>query len=613
HRLNLAVLLDVVIERPDQQVAYPLERRTDGTFGGHVAGTADGTRYWYRLDGERMLPDPASRSQPDGVHGPSAVVDGARFAWSDDRRRNLELCDLAIYELHVGTFSPEGTFAGAMTRLPLLARLGVTAIELMPIADFAGARNWGYDGVSLYAPARCYGTPDDVRRLVDAAHRLNLAVLLDVVYNHVGPDGAYLSAFSPYYFTDRHQTPWGAAVNLDGPHSEMVREFFIQNALYWIHDYHIDGLRIDATHAMADESPRHFLAELTSRVHASSSGRRPLLIAEDHRNLRSMLIPESGGGWGLDAVWADDFHHQCRRALAGDAEGYYRDFSGGTADLAETIRRGWFYVGQHSTHLGAPRGTETSGVSTLRFIICLQNHDQIGNRAQGERLHHQIESAAYRAASVLLLMAPETPLLFMGQEWAASTPFLYFTDHHSELGALVTEGRREEFRSFAAFSDPASRDAIPDPQADSTFEASRLRWHEREREPHASTLRLYVALLSLRRREPALRGDAPFHVAAVDDGTIALRRESPDGDFLVMVRLHGAGRVNLGHTWVGVGAGESTKSAAGWSIVLTSEDEAFSGDPVPIELEQTSESCFLTFGRPSAIVLRRTGEGGAAA
>ena len=530
------------------------------------------------------------------------------FGWTDERWTGLDLNDIVFYELHVGTFSPEGTFAGVTARLPQLAALGITAIELMPVADFPGSRNWGYDGVALFAPARCYGTPDDLRPLVDTAHALGLGVFLDVVYNHLGPDGAYLSAFSPYYFTERHHTPWGAGLNFDGDQSAMVREFFIENACHWVHEYHIDGLRLDATHAIADDGPRHFLAELTARVRESAAGRRVLVVAEDHRNLNRMLKPERDGGWGLDAVWADGFHHQSRRLLAGDSEGYYRDFSGRTDDLATTIRRGWFYTGQFSTHLGEPRGTDPTGIAATRFVICLQNHDQIGNRALGERLHHQIEQAAYRAASVMLLMAPETPMLFMGQEWAASTPFLYFTDHHAALGRLVTEGRRNEFRDFAAFADLTAREQIPDPQALETFLSSRLDWDERLREPHASTLRLYQALLALRRREPACRHVTAFHVAALDDATIAIRRDGSHDTLLVVVRLRGAGLVDVTPA-LGAPKNDTPRPLGRWQPILTSEDPAFSPDPSPPEFEDAVNMRIVRFVRPSAVILRRIHEG----
>ena len=586
--------VEVVIETPGREgECHVLSRADGGFFEGVVGGTGAGDLYRYRVDGEGPFPDPASRFQPRGVHGPSEVIDASRFRWADDAWPGLRLADLAVYELHVGTFTPAGTFAGAAERLSYLADLGVTALELMPVADFPGGRNWGYDGVSLFAPARCYGRPDDLRRLVDAAHRAGLGVALDVVYNHFGADGAYHGAFTKSYFSRRHSTPWGAAINLDGRHSDAVRSFLIENALAWVREYHVDALRLDATHALVDDGPRHFLAELSARLR-TEAGRPVLLIAEDHRNLRQLVLPESRGGWGLDAVWADDFHHQMRRALAGDDEGYYADFSGSAADLAETIRRGWLFRGQPSPHLGAPRGEDPSGLPPRSFVVCLQNHDQIGNRALGGRLHHEVDLDAYRAATALHLCAPETPLLFMGQEWAATSPFLFFTDHEPELGKRVTAGRRKEFRSFRAFADPEARKRIPDPQAETTFLAGRLVWEERESEPHAGTLRLHRALLGLRRREPALRPDSWDGVDAQAAGgdTVVLRRAGGGRTLLVVARLRGAGTVDV-----------AAPANPGWEVLLTTEDAAFCTDPRPIRLESSTPlGLRLHFARPGAVV-----------
>jgi maltooligosyltrehalose trehalohydrolase len=499
--------VDVEIVLPGGASRFvPLLRADDGAFSAHVEVVGPGTRYRYRLNGRHSFPDVASRYQPDGVHGSSEIVDPSAFAWSDHEWTGIDLRDVIVYELHVGTFTPQGTFDGVRERLVELRDLGVTAIELMPIGDFPGGRNWGYDGVSLFAPARCYGRPDDLRRLVDSAHQHGLAVFLDVVYNHLGPDGNYLGAFSPYYFTERHQTPWGQALNFDGEYSQRVRDFFIENALHWLHDFHFDGLRLDATHAIADDSPRHFLAELSGRVQESfaDAKRRPLLIAEDSRNLASMVKPPEEDGWGMDAVWADDFHHQVRVALVGDRDGYFRDYQGSAEEIAATVRHGWFYCGQHSVYLNRRRGSNPEDMEPSQFVICVQNHDQIGNRAFGDRLNHQIDQPEYHAAAALLLCSPQTPLLFMGQEWAASAPFQFFTNHNEELGKLVTEGRRREFQRFKAFADPATRETIPDPQALETFLNSRLQWEERDAVEHATTLRLYRDLLRLRRSEPAL-------------------------------------------------------------------------------------------------------------
>jgi maltooligosyltrehalose trehalohydrolase len=588
--------------------ARELASEGDGIFSGKVEGAVAGTRYWFRLDGSRLLPDPASRFQPEGVHGPSQIVGPDAFSWSDADWVAPEMPSLSVYELHVGAFSPAGSFAGVEERLPAIAALGVSAIELMPVAEFPGRRNWGYDGVDLFAPSHRYGTPDDLRRLVNAAHRHGLAVILDVVYNHLGPDGAYLSAFSPFYFTDRHKSPWGDGVNLDGPHSEQVRAFFIENALHWLHEYHVDGLRLDATHALQDDGSHHFLAELASTIRAEARGRGVVLIAEDERNCDRLVRPADAGGFGLDGVWSDDFHHQCRRLLAGDHEGYYANFSGTAGDLATTIQRGWFFMGQAAPATGAPRGSDPAGIPLPRFVFCLQNHDQVGNRAFGERLHHQIDLAAYRSASALLLCAPETPLLFMGQEWAASSPFLYFTDHEEELGRMVTEGRRAEFLAFSAFADPARREQIPDPQADSTFERSRLPWDERDAMPHAGVRRLYERLVHLRRSEPALtsrvsdpgRKIAATRASAPDEGTVVLRRQARSGpDVLVVARLRGEGRVDVT---------DPLSADAHWELVLTTEDPDFAEDGQPPGLEWAPGRLAVVFERPSAVVLRRRSE-----
>ncbi|MBI4479756.1 MAG: malto-oligosyltrehalose trehalohydrolase [Acidobacteria bacterium] len=595
--------LEVVWETsPRRRSAFPLQKSADGFFQGSFAEAGPGTRYRYRIDGQGPFPDPASRYQPQGVHGPSQVVDAAEFPWTDDAWTGISLDDLALYEMHVGTFTPAGTFAAAAERLPSLRDLGVTAVELMPVADFPGNRNWGYDGVALFAPARCYGTPDDLRQLVDMAHRLGLAVHLDVVYNHLGPDGAYHGIFSPYYFSQEHKSSWGAAINFDGPHSAQVRNFFIENSLHWIHEYHMDGLRLDATHAIVDESPQHFLAQLSMAVRESLRGsrRQVLVIAEDVRNLAGMVKPEAEDGWGLDAVWSDDFHHQMLRCLAGDRDGYFEDFEGTLADITVTAREGWYYRGQLARYFGKPRGTNPEGISPRRFVFFLQNHDQVGNRALGDRLHRQIDLAAYRAATALLLLLPQTPLLFMGQEWAASTPFQYFTDHYPELGKLVTEGRRNEFSRFAAFAEPPTREGIPDPQDLKTFLASQILWEERESGRHASTLRFYQKLLALRGSEPALqaREAENFKVVALDQDGLLLRRHADSAPaLLAVIRLRGAGVEDLR---------ENQDAAAGpgchWTLCLTSEEAHFASDPMPLRIDLGGP--VIEFSRPGAVVLK---------
>jgi maltooligosyltrehalose trehalohydrolase len=587
--------VDVSIQRDGSIDERPLAREAGGTFAGQLADVAGGLRYGYRLDGSPPYPDPASRFQPDGVHGASMTVDPQAFHWTDLEWTGVPLAELVIYELHVGTFTRQGTFAGVLERLPDLRRLGITAIELMPLADFAGNRNWGYDGAALFAPARCYGTPDDLRQLVDAAHSHGLAVLIDVVYNHLGPDGSYLPRFSPYYLTSRHSSPWGAGINFDGDHSSHVRAHFIESALHWIHEYHADGLRLDATHAIRDDGPRHFVAELSATVHASNTGHHLHVIAEDDRNLALVVMPEAAGGWGADALWADDFHHQLRRRLAGDADGYFIDYSGSTADVAATIRRNWFYSGQHSAYRDAPRGSDSAAVAPAQCVVGLQTHDQIGNRAFGERLHHQIDGAQYRAASMLLLSLPQTPLLFMGQEWGASTPFLYFTDHEPELGRLVTEGRRREFSRFAMFADERARAGIPDPQAVTTFTASRLDWKEPDREPHAATRRLYAAMLAFRRRIllPASPEDAAT-AQAVDDETLRLDRRARTGAAIVVITRFRDGSVQL----------PPPAAHEHCELLLTSDDSAFCDGATAPDVQATGPTLTIRFHGPATLIFQ---------
>jgi maltooligosyltrehalose trehalohydrolase len=582
-----------------------MQKSANGFFSATIPTCGPGDLYLYRVDGKGPYPDPASRFQPHGVHGPSQVVDPSAFAWTDRRWKGVDPKDLILYELHIGTFTSEGTFLGAAEKLAELRDLGVTAVEVMPVSDFPGNRNWGSDGVALFAPARCYGKPDDLRWFVDIAHGLGLAVFLDVVYNHFGPDGAYHSLYSRYYFSQRHRSPWGAGINFDGPNSGPVREFFVENALRWIHEYHLDGLRLDATHAIVDDSPQHILASISAAVNASLSGtdRQVQLVAEDVRNLAHMVKQESRNDWGLDAVWVDDFHHQMRRGLAGDNDGYFMDFDGSTLSIAETVKRGWFYCGQYASYFERERGSDPSALEYSRFVYFIQNHDQVGNRAFGERLHQTIDAAVYRAASALLLILPEIPLIFMGQEWAADSPFLYFTDHNPELGRLVTEGRRREFERFAAFADPQIRQSIPDPQAESTYTSSRLIRQQREAEPHASVLRLYRALLALRRSEPALQTcgrSGELQIRAYDRDVLMIKREAPGGRaVLAVIRLRGKGVVNLK-------ACTTSETAPGkeWRLLLHTEDPMFAPDGIAPVI--TSSKSTIDFARAGAVLLRAT-------
>jgi maltooligosyltrehalose trehalohydrolase len=475
-----------------------------GCSRGWWAVTADdagpGSDYAFSLNRGRPLPDPRSAFQPEGIHGPSRVVDHAAFAWSDTGWRGLPLAGSTLYECHIGTFSPQGTFDGAIERLGHVARLGVDAIELMPVAEFSGSRGWGYDGVDLFAPHHAYGGVDGLKRLVDAAHASGLGVVLDVVYNHLGPAGNYLPEFGPY-FSLRHQTNWGDAVNFDGPGSDEVRRFVIDNALMWLRDYHCDGLRLDAVHAIVDDSATHILEALALEVRALAArlGRTLFVIAESDLNDPRFVRCAGAGGYGLDAAWADEWHHALHATLTGDRSGYYEDF-GPLPPLAKALRQAWVYDGTYSPHRQRVHGRPPAGLSGDQFVVCTQNHDQVGNRAAGERSSALMSDGRLRVAAALLLTSPFVPLLFQGEEWGASTPFQYFTGHDEPgLARIVSQGRREEFSSFGW--DP---DSVPDPQDLATFERSKLDWAEIYSERNAALLAWYRTLIALRRQVPAL-------------------------------------------------------------------------------------------------------------
>jgi maltooligosyltrehalose trehalohydrolase len=480
---------------------------------------AHGERYRYALDGGTPRPDPRSPWQPDGVHGASAVVDHGRFAWSDDGFAGPALADSIIYELHIGTFSPEGTFAGAAEQLDHLVDLGITTVELMPVVEFPGTRGWGYDGVDLYAPHHAYGGPDGLKAFVDACHGRGLAVVLDVVYNHLGPDGNYLAEFGPY-FTDRYTTPWGQAMNLDGQGSDNVRDFIVENACMWLRDYHFDGLRLDAVHALLDTSAVHVLEQLSSRVDALAAevGRPLFAVAESDLNDPRLVWPRDQHGYGMHGAWSDDFHHALHAALTGERAGYYADF-GDLSQVADALKYGYVFRGQYSGFRERHYGRSPEGVEGWRFVGAAQNHDQVGNRAAGERLTALISEPRLRAAAALVLTSAFVPMLFQGEEWAASSPFLYFTDHtNQKLGRAVSDGRRREFAAFGW-----APEDVPDPQAEPTFLRSKLDWSERAREPHATMLAWYRHLTDLRRNTPALR-DGRFDLVQtkVDDAARSL-------------------------------------------------------------------------------------------
>ncbi|PYQ59477.1 MAG: malto-oligosyltrehalose trehalohydrolase [Acidobacteria bacterium] len=504
----------------------PLESGEHGWFEATVEGVPPGMRYLYRLDGGEERPDPASRCQPDGVHGRSLVVD-RRFAWSDRDWKGIPLGQYIFYELHVGTFTPEGTFDAVIPHLDRLVDLGITAVELMPVAQFPGERNWGYDGVFPYAVQNSYGGPEGLKRLVDAAHARGLAVVLDVVYNHLGPEGNYLADFGPY-FTERYKTPWGPALNFDGPESDAVRRFFLESALQWIADFHVDGLRLDAVHAIADASERPFLQELGAEVEALTGrlGRQVHVFPESDLNTLFFLRAHEHGGCGCDAQWTDDFHHSLHTLLTGERTGYYRDF-GALDQMAKAIAGGFVYTGQYSPYRRRRHGVPADEMEGQRHVVCSQNHDQTGNRINGERLAVLVDFESLKLAAGAVILSPFLPLLFMGEDYGETAPFLYFVSHSDpDLIQAVRAGRKEEFAAFGWREEP------PDPQAEETFERSRLRQDLLTEGRHAVLHDFYKELIRLRKSVPALARLSKREVEVTmleGDEVILVKREGEVG------------------------------------------------------------------------------------
>ncbi len=526
-----------------------------GWFEAEIPEVGAGDDYAFSLDGSDPMPDPRSAHQPHGVHGASRLVDHHAFTWSDSGWRGFHLPSAVLYELHVGTFSPEATFDGAIDRLDHLVDLGITGVEIMPVAQFPGTRNWGYDGVDLYAPHHGYGGPDGLKRLVDACHAAGLGVVLDVVYNHLGPEGNYLERFGPY-FTSFYATPWGQAVNYDQPGSDEVRRFAIDNAIGWLRDYHIDGLRLDAVHAIVDTSATHVLEQLAVEVaELSATLGRPLwLIAESDLNDPRVVHGRDCGGYGIHAQWSDDFHHALHTVLTGEDQGYYRDF-GALGDLAKALESVWVYDGRWSAVRDRTHGRPATGLPGWCFLGYLQNHDQVGNRAEGDRLSATLSPARLKVAAALYLCAPFVPVVFQGEEWAASTPFQYFTSHEDrELGWLVRQGRRSEFAAFGW-----TAEQVPDPQEQATFDRSRLAWDELSRPPHDEILTWYRNLIALRRRTPGF-----------SDGRLDRVKVRYDEQAAWLVVERGALRVaaNLGDAEQKVELGDGAASR----VLLASDD-----------------------------------------
>ncbi|AWM38869.1 Malto-oligosyltrehalose trehalohydrolase [Gemmata obscuriglobus] len=521
---------------PEAGPPIELTREPDGYFSGFAAGIGDGARYRLQLDGgSSLFPDPASRFQPSGPHGPSQVVDHTRFEWTDAGWPGITDEGQVLYEMHIGTFTPEGTFAAAAARLPQLAELGVTAVEVMPVADFPGHFGWGYDGTCLFAPTRLYGAPDDFRRFVDAAHALGLGVILDVVYNHFGPDGNYIREFAPQFLSTVHKTEWGEPFNFDGPDSGPVREFFIANAAYWVEEFHIDGLRLDATQAIYDDSPTHILTEIARRARAAAGRRTIYVMGENEPQDANLVRPPENGGCGLDAIWNDDLHHAARVALSGKNEGYFMDYSGTPQELVSAAKYGFLYQGQQYRWHNRRRGRPAFDIPRHRFVAFLENHDQVANSGRGHRVNQLTSPARFRALTAYLLLIPSTPMLFQGQEYASTRPFLYFADHHPELAALVFNGRREAMRRFRSQAGPDGMSLIPDPADPKTFERSKLDPAERDSRPE--WLALHADLLKLRKTDPAFRS-AVVDGAVLSASAFVLRFFVPaGGDRLLVVNL----------------------------------------------------------------------------
>jgi maltooligosyltrehalose trehalohydrolase len=577
--------------------ATPLTRDADGYYAG-VLNAVAGTTYGFKLDDDdKLYPDPASRFQPDGPHGPSEIIDPATFAWTDQAWPGATMAGQIGYEMHIGTFTPAGTFAAAAEQLPELARIGITLIEVMPLADFDGRFGWGYDGVDLFAPTRLYGRPDDLRRFIDTAHACGIAVILDVVYNHLGPVGNYLRQFSPAYFTDRYDNEWGDAINFDGPDSGPVREFFLTNAAYWIDEFHFDGLRLDATQQIFDASPDYIITAVGRRAREAAGGRKIVLVAENEPQRPQLVRPIEEGGSGLDGLWNDDFHHAAMVALTGRAEAYYSDTRGEPQEFVSAAKYGYLFQGQHYHWQRNPRGKPAWGVPPAAFVVFLQNHDQVANSARGLRGHALTSPGRWRAMTALTLLLPGTPMLFQGQEFGASSPFLYFADFEPELAAAVRSGRGEFLTQFPSIVDLRGRGVLADPGAEETFARCKLNFDERL--THAAIYGLHQDLLQLRRADAAfgLQQIGGVDGAVLSASAFVLRFFTPghlDDRLLV---------VNLGHDLSRTGFAEpllAPPEGTDWEVRWSSEDPKYDGNGTP---DIWPDGCW-SVPSESALVLR---------
>jgi maltooligosyltrehalose trehalohydrolase len=523
----------------DASETFELEAESGGYFSAHVSSAQAGLLYKFKLDGG-SFPDPASRFQPEGPHGPSQIVDPRQFKWTDHDWRGVHRDGQIFYEMHIGTFTREGTWAAAIEQLPDLQQLGITAVEVMPVAEFPGRFGWGYDGVDLFAPTRLYGTPDEFRSFIDRAHALRIGVILDVVYNHIGPDGNYLKQFSDDYFTDRHKNEWGQAINFDADNSGPVREFFVSNAAYWIDEFHVDGLRLDATHQIFDSSPEHVLAVIARKVREAGGKRATYLVAENETQHSKLVRSPDAGGYGLDALWNDDFHHSARVAATGRTEAYYSGYRGAPQELISAVKWGYLYQGQWYEWQRKHRGAPAFGLEPNQFVNFIQNHDQVANSLSGVRLQHLTSPGRLRALTALLLLAPGTPMLFQGQEFGASTPFLYFADHNPELAKLVARGRKEGLKEFPSIASNEAEPILADPGSEETFRQSKLDFSERVK--NASTYQLHRDLIKLRKQDPVFSKPRARGVdgAVLGSEAFVLRFFAENGDDrLLLVNLGG--------------------------------------------------------------------------
>ncbi|MFO1501233.1 MAG: malto-oligosyltrehalose trehalohydrolase [Verrucomicrobiota bacterium] len=547
-----------------------------GYFSGHVPGAAAGMLYRVQLEGG-SYPDPATRFQPDGPHGPSQIIDPRAYRWDDRDWKGTRSDTQIIYEMHVGTFTPEGTWPAAAEQLPHLAALGITIVELMPVAEFAGRFGWGYDGVNWFAPSRVYGTPDEFRAFVDRAHREGLAVILDVVYNHFGPDGNYLKEFSADYFSSAYANEWGEAINFDGPNSGPVRELTIANAGYWIDEFHLDGLRLDATQQIFDRSSEHIVAAIAEKVRAAAKGRGTYVVAENETQHTKLVRSKERGGYGIDALWNDDFHHTARVALTGRAEAYYSDYRGTPQEFISCLKWGYLYQGQRYAWQKQRRGTPALDLEPWQFVNCLQNHDQVANSLRGARIHQLTSPGRLRAMTALLLLGPGSPMLFQGQEFAADSCFLYFADHHPDLAKLVSQGRSDFLAQFPSIARAESVCLLAQPQAEETFQRSKLDLTERAK--HAAVYALHRDLIHLRRHDPVLTAPkrGAFDGAVLSPQSFLLRFFGPEGDDRLLI-------VNLGVDLRLEPAPEPLLAppvGQRWGVKWSSEDPRYGGTGTP--------------------------------